>query len=165
MEQNFRVNEIASILGVSQTTVYKYLAKKKDRLKPHYHKEKGIILFDGTALEVFRSLISTADKEAVPLMPAPISEENLAGRLKGIEQGILALAEDNRTLRETMGRLVEENRLFRERLEAPPAKPADTPPKPITPWQPTRLEPAPLSWFGRLWAELVEPERLRALEG
>ena len=69
MDGKYRVNEIALILGVSSTTIYKHFATEKRRLKPHSQKEKGILFFDETALGMFRESISTADKAAVPFLP------------------------------------------------------------------------------------------------
>lgn len=113
MEKKYRVNEIASLLGVSQTTIYKRFAGMKKRLKPHACKEKGILLFDETALEVFQETITTADKEVVPVSPVAPQDNN---RLEGIEKALLAMAEKMTGLVEMNRVILEENRAIRNEV-------------------------------------------------
>ncbi|MFZ2664047.1 MAG: hypothetical protein WAX66_01665 [Patescibacteria group bacterium] len=157
MSGKFRVNEIASLLGVSQTTIYKRFAGMKERLKPHSHKEKGILLFDDAALAMFREAISTADTQAVQVSPDNVQDKRLAS----IESAMLAMAgqmkvmvDENRALREGMVRLVE-------RLEPMPAPRAIEPPKPVRVWEPVRVQPVPMPWYERLWLQIFNPETLR----
>lgn len=163
MDGKFRVNEIANILGVSQTTVYKHFAKMKEALKPHHHKEKGILLFDEQALEIFRGLISTADKEIVPATPQPENGQGI--RLEGIERSLMALVEAHRqesaAIRTEIAALRQENQTLRLAL-LPPPKPT----REVIPWKPEdRLDPTEgMPWWKVAWLSLVSPEQLRRWE-
>lgn len=171
MAARYRVNDVASILGVSQTTVYKHFARMKDRLKPHSCKEKGIIFFDDDGLEEFRNSIGTADKESTPITAMVPAANQDNPRLESLEKAIMAMAEahgrESAALRAQISelagqveRLTKETTAVRLAL-APPIEP----PKPVNTWKPARLEPT-LTWYQRAWFELTgQVERLRALEG
>lgn len=155
MVGKYRVNEIAGILGVSQTTVYKHFARTKESLKTHYHKEKGILLFDEVALNLFRELISTADKDAIPTTVATRQDDT---RLAAIEKVLSLLVDENRRLAGEVATL---------RAEIAPARPAlpipVEPSRQVKAWSPDpRPDPAAsLPWWRVAWLSLVAPEQLR----
>lgn len=109
MNGKYKVNEIANLLGVSQTTIYKRFAEMKKPMKPHYYKEKGILLFNETALNLFRESISTATKDSLPAktdldINSPIKEE-----ISELKKAVLVMAEK-------MQMMVEENRALRSEV-------------------------------------------------
>lgn len=86
----------------------------------------------------------------------------MAADLAEIRSAMLTLAQEVKATREENARLREQVSRLVERLDAPPI--LVEPPAPIRPWEPVRLEPAPVPWYVRWWYELTAPERLRALE-
>ena len=167
MTGKYRVNEIAGILRVSQTTIYKRFAGMKDRLKPHAHKEKGALLFDDAALEIFRESITTADQESIP-----VSQSKEVGN--PLQEGISELKQVLLTMADSMRSMVEENRSLRGEvsllknqvtelqvalLPPPPAQGLT----PSVPWAP-EIRPDPttgMTWWQRIWVEITAPEKLR----
>lgn len=155
MGKKFRVNEIANLLGVSQTTIYKRFAGMKHGLKPHSYKEKGILLFDEVALNLFRESISTADKDAIPATVATRQDDT---RLAAIEKVLSLLVEENRRLASQVETLQVEITRARPALPIPVE-----PVRPIRPWspEPARDPAASMPWWKVAWLSLVAPEQLR----
>ena len=153
MEKKYRVNEIANLLGVSQTTIYKRFAGMKQGFKPHCQKEKGILFFDETALTLFRESISTADKEAIPATVATRQDDI---RLAAIEKVLSLLVEENR-------RLAGQVETLRGEMVRPALPIPVEPVRPIRPWSPEPArDPAALMPWGKIaWLSLVAPEQLR----
>jgi DNA-binding transcriptional MerR regulator len=104
-------------------------------------------------------------KISLEIVPVKREEPLSFYRIEGIEKGLLLLAEENKTLRQTIGILVEEVRGIRDEnrsLKAflcPPIEPV----KPITLWQPERLSNPldQMTWYQRAWAEIFEPWKMR----
>lgn len=165
--QKMKVGEVSNLLGVSQTCVYRKAKALGKKLSGLSFKEKGVLFFTPEAVELIRQTISTAPAETT-LQASPVTQApaDLAP-LGEMQRGILALAE---SFRSEMAGLREDNRKLREEVTAlrslltAPAIPQEAP-KPVKVWEPVRLQPAPLPWYQRIWAELFEPDRLRALEG
>lgn len=166
MNGKFRVNEVAGILKVSQTTIYKRFAGMKDRLKPHVQKVHGVLLFDESALEILRESIVTADKESTQLSASTTIDTPLQESIAELRKVLLTMAD-------TMRNMTEENRALR--LEVAGLKNqvvnlqvALLPPPPqaktlCVPWSPEpRSDPAVgMTWWYRLWVEITAPEKLR----
>lgn len=112
MGNKYRISEIANILGVSQTTIYKKAAGMKARLKPHQFRERGVIIFDEVALSLFRDCISTADKDVIPAEKA-LGQDC---RMESIEKALLAMAEKMTAMVESNRVLIEENRSLRQEI-------------------------------------------------
>jgi len=158
-----KISDIANVLGVSQTTVYKKArGKLKEKLEPLTKKIDGILWFDSATVEIFRAAITTASTDTtVMITPAPedkISPE-ISARLGGMEQAMLSMAaqmkiviEENRALREGMSRLFT-------RLEAPPLLPE--PMKIVKPWKPAQVQASARPWYERFWLQMFSPEALR----
>lgn len=165
----YRVNDVAGILQVSQTTIYKRFAGMKDRLKPHAHKEKGVLFFDDTALEIFRESIVTADQEAIQVSPSKDVGNLIQDEINELKTVLL-------TMVDTMRCMVEENRFFRGEVtnlknqitglqvsllsQLPPPAQETTP---CVPWSP-KVQPDPtanMTWWYQLWLEITAPEKLR----
>jgi hypothetical protein len=166
MSGKFRVNEVAGILKVSQTTIYKRFAGMKDRLKPHVQKVRGVLIFDEAALEILRESIVTADKDSVQL-----SASTDIGN--PVQEGIAELKKVLLTMADTMRNMAEENRTLQAEVAGlkhqvanlqvallPPSPQLEVP---CVPWSPApRSDPAAgMTWWYRLWVEITEPEKLR----
>lgn len=105
------VSDVAKLLEVSMTTVYKKARKLKARLEGMTTKEKGVIFFSAEAVEVIRQEITTAPKESVlSSVPAPLVDPALvASRLEGLEKAVMLLVESNKVI-------LEENRALRSEV-------------------------------------------------
>lgn len=57
MEKGFTVNEIAGLMKVSHTTIYRKVKHLKNSLKPHQYKKGQIIYFTQTGFEIIKESV------------------------------------------------------------------------------------------------------------
>jgi len=165
MAEKLKISDVANLLGCSQTTIYKKLPKIRDRLAGMMTKDSGVLMFEPSALDVFRSAISTASKDLVPVITNTPDLAPITTRLETIERVMLTMAEGQAALRSRVEQLVGENQALRLRLEAPAPTPSVLfeKPTPILAWSP-QPKPDPLAgkpWWAKIWVRVANPEQLR----
>jgi hypothetical protein len=149
--QKMKVGEVSTLLGVSQTCIYRKAKALGGKLDGLAFKEKGVLFFSPEAVELIRQTISTAPAETVlqtvpvcqvPDAPAPIAPE-IAGRLEAMERAIMLLVDENRSLRGEVSSL-------RLRLEPPaPVEP------PVPPAPRRQVEKPPAQREPSLWESVA----------
>ena len=134
MTAKHKIGEVASLLGISSTTIYKKVGKLKDKLEGHVSKDSGSLVFDETAISILRDEIPAAKKDTALALPQ--------NEMADLKKALLLLADDGKQTRNAMTQLVErnaeiqaqlvsvanelravraENSIIRKLLSAPPA--------------------------------------------
>ena len=162
MTMKHRVNDIANILKVSQTTVYKKVRKHKKSLKPHCEKISGILMFSDEGLEIIRENISTAAMDTVTIE----KQENILPVVSGLDEVKRAVVELAVTFKQSMNNMQREMESIRRENQALHARlaPLPEPNRKFLPWKPEPPAPDPLakkSLLQRFWIELTKPEQMR----
>lgn len=105
--------------------------------------------------------------------PAPIcnQDNHTADKIADLEKAVLLLAEQNKILADQHKMLFDQNKAMLSMIQAQGNKmdfiaarllPAPAS-KPVNVWQPTTRQTQSVSFFKRLWLELIAPEQLRAM--
>lgn len=109
--ERFRISSVAKSLGVSTTTIYKHLKRLQTRFKVQTIQEAGVTYLTSEGVALLQEAIAAAHEittlvEAVPQVPAHPNSE-IARQLEEIRAALLALANENRTLKEEVSTLRE----------------------------------------------------------
>lgn len=169
MNGKYRVNEIANLLGVSQTTIYKRFAEMKKTMKPHYCKERGILLFDEIALNKFRESISTADKDIISAKVETDLTSPIKDKITDLKKAVLAMAEQMKALRSEVSALqkcleYKKSDTNMQNLEKKSVISSEF--QDVRADRRENVSPGveKMAWWKLLWFEWFEPERLRKFE-
>ncbi len=161
-ERLYKVSEIAEIMKVSTTTIYKYIKRLKKDLKDCLVKEKGVNHYNQNGYEKIVAAMKETVVSAETNTLQTGFEVNLNSRLEGLEKAIMLLVESNKKLSEQNKELTatvvkQNNKLARIQMKL--EKPGH---KKIEAWQPKPKKQPNYSFLQKFWYELVSPEKLRA---
>lgn len=132
-------------------------------------REMGRMTAAGKTPQEAAAILTTAQVAVFEeIAPPAVVHPQVAARLDGVEQSMVAVLEKMARMEQQMAALATENQSLRERVdrEAAITKALLAPPEKnnqVIPWQPQPL-PDPLEgapWWKRLWVEITAPEMLR----
>lgn len=173
----FKVSQVAKILGITPTAVYKKFKTCSELIQNHVHKERGIIYITKEGFEILKATMAKTlhrSEESCKIEPVQNLVESLQKELdrkQSIIETLIIQQEEQRKRTDTiLMKLTSDISTLQKALEhkkeeKPAPIDADTLQlKPCKPWiAPQVKDPLEgLTWYQRVWIELFKPEALRS---
>jgi len=138
------------------------LKRLQTRVKIEVHREGGATFLTEEGIAKLREVMAAAQEvvQPVPAMPPVIVAPEIAARMDGLEKAVTLLVEKIAGQEKTIALQEEKIAALQSRAEIPVLL-LSSPPRPVKPWQPVRVQPVPMSWYERLWLQMFSPETLR----
>ncbi len=165
--KKFRIGEVAALLNISPTTLYKRISRDLDMSK-HVQKEGGVLHFSEEAVAILREKIPKAKKDTVTALAIPEKDQRMTEALEDLRKAVLTMAEelknsrqDSAAIRTEINHLRQENQNLRLSLMPAPVKF-----KPVIPWGPPVVhDPLEgMTWYQKAWVQWFEPWKMRRCE-
>ena len=170
-EANIRLQEIARETGVSSDKV-KYWVKLL-RLRLVVRGRIGFL--EDADAKVLRDMIRligeggspkeiaeqlTGTLQPIPATPPSIIPPENTSRLDALEKSVMLLVDKIACQEKELIDQRKEIASLRSHTELPVLL-LNTPPKPVKPWKPIRIQPPAMPWYERFLLQMFEPEALR----
>jgi len=167
--EKLKVSQIAQSLRVSNQTIYNYLAKFRQELDGNLIRENGKQYLTQDGFKILKNCLGK---------PEPIEvvkgSQNLESLIVGLKETIDTLiaqhaeerarsAEERQRSDTIIMKLSNDLGSVRNLLEETkkPIAILSTPPKPVKPWEPVRVQVVKMPWYEKLWCQMFNPEVLR----